>query len=58
MTTPDPAALIATMGVRARGAAAALAGTATGIKRDALRAAAAAIRADGDPASVESILNF
>ena len=48
MTTPDPAALIATMGVRARGAAAALAGTATGIKRDALRAAAAAIRADGD----------
>lgn len=48
MTTPDPAALIANMGARARVAAAALAGTATGIKRDALGAAAAAIRADGD----------
>lgn len=48
MADLDPSALIANMGARARVAAAALAGTATGIKRDALRAAAAAIRADGD----------
>ena len=48
MADLDPPALIANMGARARVAAAALAGTATGIKRDALRAAAAAIREDGD----------
>lgn len=48
MTEPDPAALIADMGARARSAAAALAGLASEAKRAGLRAAAAAIREDGD----------